>query len=70
MKIPENHWFSGIFLFAPTAQPAQNIETAGVQKGGNEICVTHCHLQRRYFVIFQYIAKEKVFNSLPPCGLL
>jgi hypothetical protein len=42
-KSSENHWFQN-FFFYPYPRSAQNIETAGVQEGGNDSEATICHL--------------------------
>lgn len=44
------------FFFLPYPQSAQNIETAGVQKGCSRICTANCTLYSAYFAIFQDIA--------------
>ena len=62
----ENQRFSEVFLFTPIPRSAQNIETAGVQKGGNKNCTLFCHLERFYFIIFQRYTKNKAIGYLPP----
>ncbi|WP_303037191.1 hypothetical protein, partial [uncultured Duncaniella sp.] len=44
----------------------QNIETAGVQKGGNKIPTIICHLERLYFIIFQSLTRIETIIYLPP----
>lgn len=50
-----NNGKGGITIYS-SPRSAQNIETAGVQKGCSRICTANCTLFSAYFAIFQDIA--------------
>jgi hypothetical protein len=54
------------FSFYPCPRSAQNIETAGVQKGGNKNYTMFCHLERLYFIIFQRYTRGDGGRCSPP----